>query len=271
MKTYITFILLAYSISITSQESLDTIYANDKKSVALFFPTPIRQGITGSRHFVFTYNTETEQYLGLLQAKPGATSNLLVIGDDGSVFSYIISYNIDLQKLNYFIPKTKSIGNEIPKNEENKNDMVKIDSLSKFKVLDLYRYRKEYFEKFSAHLLTQKHPVQKVKHGIAIIFSLKKLVYDRSEVYAVIEINNRSGIDFEIDYINFYSVNTNKRRKSSFQKLQLEPIYTHNIPEVFMNGKTNKFVIVLPKFTLGSSEKLSIQIKEKNGNREIKM
>ena len=32
---------------------LDTIYANDTKNVALFFPEPIRQGITGSDNFVF--------------------------------------------------------------------------------------------------------------------------------------------------------------------------------------------------------------------------
>jgi len=255
----------------TPQQSLDTIYANDQKSVALFFPTPIRQGITGSRNFAFTYNTATEQYLGLLQAKPGAASNLLVIGDDGSVFSYIIAYNRELKKLNYFIPKANSIGNETPKKEEDKNKVVQQDSLLKAQSQNPYQYRKEYFEKFSAYLLTKKHPIQKSRHGKAILFSLKKLVYDRSEVYAVIEINNRSGIDFEIDYINFYSVNTNKRRKSSFQKLQIQPIYTYNFPEIFVNGKTNKFVVVMPKFTLGSSEKLSIQINEKNGNRELKM
>lgn len=269
MKIHITIILLTYSISIQAQQTLDTIYANDKKSVALFFPTPIKQGITGSRHFVFTYNQETEQYLGLLQAKPGATSNLLVIGDDGSVFSYIIAYNKVLQKLNYFIPKTNSIGNEIPKMEA--EIVTKKDFLSKLKEQDPYLYRKEYFEKFSEHLLTEKHLVQKSRHGNAILFSLKKLVYDRSEVYAIIEINNRSGIDFEVDTINFYSVKTNKRRKSSFQKLQIEPIYTYNVPERFVNGKTNKFVIVMPKFTLGSSEKLSVQINEKNGNRELKI
>ncbi|WP_117884225.1 DUF4138 domain-containing protein [Aureibaculum luteum] len=271
MKIYISIILLAYSVTSQTQQSLDTIYANDKKSVALFFPTPIRQGITGSQHFVFTYNTETEQYLGLLQAKSGATSNLLVIGDDGSVFSYIIAYNKELQQLNYFIPKTNSIGNEIPKKVEDINKIVKQDSLLKIELLNPYQYRKEYFEKFSEHLLTKRHPVQKVKHGNAILFSLKKLIYDRSEVYAVIEINNRSGIDFEVDYINFYSVNANKRMKSSFQQLKIQPIYIYNFPNRFVNGKTTMFVVVMPKFTLGSSEKLSVQIKEKNGNREMKL
>lgn len=269
MKTYISILLITYSIAMIPQQSLDTIYANDKKSVALFFPTPIRQGITGSRHFVFTYNTETEQYLGLLQAKPGATSNLLVIGNDGSVFSYIIAYNKSLKKLNYFIPKTNSIGNEKPIKEMDSLQTLQQDSLSKNQ--DPYQYRRDYFEKFSTHLLTKQHRIQKLKEKNGIRFSLKKLVYDRSEVYAVIELNNKSGIDFEVETINFYSVNTNKRRKSSYQRLAIQPIYEYNLPEVFPNGQSIHFVVVMPKFTLGDSERLSIQLKEKNGNREMSL
>ncbi len=57
-----------YSRSATTTV-LDTIYANDTKNVALFFPEPIRQGITGSDNFVFTYNREKEQYFGLTSGK----------------------------------------------------------------------------------------------------------------------------------------------------------------------------------------------------------
>ena len=93
---------------------LDTIYANDTKNVALFFPEPIRQGITGSDNFVFTYNREKEQYFGLHQATPGKESNLLVVNRNGSIFSYIVRYKKQLSKLNYFIPLSNSIGNEKP-------------------------------------------------------------------------------------------------------------------------------------------------------------
>ena len=93
---------------------LDTIYANDTKNVALFFPDPIKQGITGSVNFVFTYNREKEQHFGLLQASPGEESNLLIINRNGAVFSYIVRYKKQLSKLNYFIPGTQSIGNEKP-------------------------------------------------------------------------------------------------------------------------------------------------------------
>lgn len=44
------------------------MYANNQKNVALFFPNPIRQGITGASHFVFTFNWEKEHCFGLFQA-----------------------------------------------------------------------------------------------------------------------------------------------------------------------------------------------------------
>ena len=116
MKTIITFIMLDCSISIYSlQSSVDTIFTNDKKNVALFFPNPILQGITGTENFVFTYNREKEQYFVLLQAKPGEESNLLFITNDVQVYSYILKYSPHLSKLNYFIHEEESIGNEKPK------------------------------------------------------------------------------------------------------------------------------------------------------------
>src|SRR5699024_1949980 len=123
MKTYISLFLYLLALSNQSGKAqerkiLDTIFANDQKNVALFFPAPIRQGITGSENFVFTYNRESEQYFGLIQAKPGKESNLLVVSTTGSVFSYIVKYKEHLNQLNYFISKSDSIGSEKPVNIE---------------------------------------------------------------------------------------------------------------------------------------------------------
>ena len=120
MKTYMIILLTINSNFLLAQQSLDTIYANDKKNVALFFPNPIRQGITGTSHFVFTYNREKEQYFGLLQSKPGTESNLLTITSDGKVYSYILKYSDKLPELNYFINENESIGSELPKKIKDK-------------------------------------------------------------------------------------------------------------------------------------------------------
>ncbi|MDN3594406.1 hypothetical protein [Zunongwangia endophytica] len=68
----------------------------------MFFPKPIRQGISEAENFAFTFNCDQQQNLGLLQARRGNLTNLLVICSDGSVYNYILKYKKDLSKLTYF-------------------------------------------------------------------------------------------------------------------------------------------------------------------------
>ena len=97
------FLLLFSSFTTFASADPDTLYVNNYKAVALFFPSPIKQAITGNNHFTFTYNREAPQYLGLLQGIDGKDGNLLVITVDGNVFSYIVKYSDDLKQLTYFI------------------------------------------------------------------------------------------------------------------------------------------------------------------------
>src|SRR5690606_19915714 len=120
-----------------AQKPLDTIYANDKNIVALFFPEPVVQGITGASHFVFSYNREKQQYFGLLQAQRGEESNLLVVTDGGAVYSYILKYADTLSKLNYFISPEERIGEEVP---------ISVDSMPKHKQLDSIERSLNYFK-----------------------------------------------------------------------------------------------------------------------------
>ncbi|MFK5981874.1 MAG: DUF4138 domain-containing protein [Flavobacteriaceae bacterium] len=260
MKTYILIFALICSNSIFAQQKLDTIYANDKKNVALFFPNPIRQGITGADHFVFTYNREKEQYFGLLQATPGTESNLLTITKAGQVYSYILKYADKLPKLNYFISKNESIGNERPKETKQKPII---------KPVDVYKSRITYFQKFSEYLLNSKPERVATKRKKRIRLRLQKTTYNTSEVYLVIEVQNASGIDFEIDFLNIYRTNGNKKRKASYQKLQQEVIYKHKIPSIIKDKQSKRFVYVLPKFVLGDNEKLQIELQELKGSRNL--
>lgn len=95
------------------------------------------------------------------------------------------------------------------------------------------------------------------------------MVYDASEMYLVIEIRNKSGIDFEIDYLNVYRANGNNKRKASYQRLQQEVIYKYKMPRAITNGQSQRFVFVLPKLVLGDNEKLMLELKELKGGRKI--
>ena len=239
---------------------LDTLYANEKKNVALFFPNPIRQGITGATNFMFTYNREKEQYFGLLQAQPGEESNLLVVSDNGSVYSYILKYSKELPKLNYFIPVTESIGTEMPVIEKPKPSKKELDSVAR---------RLEYFKRFGDYLWKSKPKNLKTKRKRGVKLKLQKMIYHGSETYLVMEMSNVSGITFEMDFLNVYRVSGNKRRKASYQKLEMKPIYKHKLPEKVWNGQSFRFVYVLSKFVLGDKEKLMLELQELKGSRKV--
>ena len=115
MKKYIFLFGLLIMINAANSQNgkvMDTIYANEQMTVSLFFPDPIRQGVTGSSNYAFSFNRERAQYFGLLQATPGEESNLLVVTQDGGVYSYLLRYSQKLEKLNYFIDISDSIGHE---------------------------------------------------------------------------------------------------------------------------------------------------------------
>ena len=260
MKTLFPIIVVLFSLSLNAQQPLDTIYANNSKNVALFFPKPIRQGITGADNFVFTYNREKEQYFGLLQAQPGNESNLLIITNGGQVYSYILKYADKLSKLNYFIPNEESIGNEksIQPRIEFEKDSSKINKKNNLG-----------YEKFCNYLLNsrlERHATSR-KNGIKL--QLQKVTYQGFEVYLVLEIQNKSHIDFEIDYLSNSVINGNKKRKSSSQTNPIDPLFKYKIPSVIKKGLQYRFVVVLPKFVLGENERLVIELKELNGNRNV--
>lgn len=267
MKKYIIIsALIIVSASAKAQQQpipLDTIYANDTKNVALFFPEPIRQGITGSDNFVFTYNREKEQYFGLLQAKPGKESNLLVVNRNGSIFSYIVRYKKQLSKLNYFIPLSNSIGNEKP--------IIK-DSVLVKSSKELVDNSTYYYQKFCSYLLNRKQRIGRIKkRNEGIILNVENIVFDKDELYFVIEIENNSTLDYDLNFLNLSIETRQKGKRKSLQRLYQEPIYKHNLPSKIKENETARFVYVLSKFSLSDDRRAILELNEKDGERNIEM
>ncbi len=245
----------------TTNQLLDTIYANDTKNVALFFPEPIRQGVTGADNFIFTYNREKEQYFGLLQAKPGKESNLLVVNRNGSVFSYIIRYKAQLSKLNYFIPVSSSIGNEktkidlpiLPEEEQQLNNA-------------------NYYLRACRYLLNNKQPIRTLqKRNYGVVLSVKNIVFDKEELYFVIQIDNKSALDYDLNFLNLSTETRQKGKRKSLQRVYHSLLYKHNMPSKIRENETARFVYVLPKFSLSNDHRVILQLNEDNGERNIEL
>lgn len=265
MRTFIYIGILFFSAFAKAQQpiNIDTLYANEHKNVALFFPEPIRQGITGAENFVFTYNREKEQYFGLLQATPGKESNLLVVNRDGSIFSYIVRYKKELSTLNYFVPKTKSIGNEKPKT---------IDSLKVSEAQIQPDNRSYYYENFCSYLLDRKQRIGRIKtRNEGIVLSVEDIVFDKEELYFTIKIENRSTLDYDLNFLRLSIQTRQKGKRKSLQTLYQTPVYSHNVPAKVVENETVRLVYVLPKFSLSDDRRAVLELNEKDGERNLKL
>jgi len=263
MKKYIAIsVLIVVSALSNAQKSrkLDTIYANDQKNTALFFPKPITQGITGSTQFVFTYNREKQQNFGLLQATSGEESNLLVICGN-SIYSYIVKYKKQLSRLNYFITESESIGNlksTAPISTEQPESRKDVTN------------KEKHYKKYAAFLLSKKQRKSWLKEkNQGVVLSIENIVFNASELYFVIQVSNESSLDFDLNFLNL-SIQTRQRgKRTSVQTLLEQPIIQYNVPAKVKADDTKRFVYVFSKFSISKDQKAILELNEKNGARNV--
>lgn len=241
---------------------LDTLYANETKNVALFFPSPIRQGIVGSDIFVFSFNRDIPQYFGLLQAQPGKESNLLVITTDGSIYSYIIKYKAQLTRVNYFVEPQHRIGQEV----QNRTASAPI-TLKPTAAIPL-----SHMKAVSAQLLKRKQGLGHLtKHNYNIKLTTKNIVFDKGHLYFIFEIENKSGLDYDVDFLEIAVQSRAKGKRKSSQRIVKKPLYKHLVPSKVKRGERVQFVYVLPKFSLSNNNRVIVQLQEAQGERDLEL
>lgn len=262
MKTPTLFLTLFLTLPAFSQVT-DTIFANEKYNTALFFPGKIRQAVVGAENFVFSYNEAQPQHFGLLKASRGTSSNLLVLTEDGAIYSYVLSYRDSLKQYARFIEPAESIGNENPGQET--DTPISLDATQPKQ--DAIEKRETYFKRIASHYLrTSKGKIKSVARA-DLRLTTKKINYYGNEVFLVMEIENNSEIPFEPDFFMVYTEKGNKRRNSSFQKILKQEVFRWHVPKELQPGEHKRFVLVFSKFTLEKKEKIAVEIREKNGNR----
>ena len=272
MKKFLYLLIFGSCSSIIAQE-VSTIYTNEREVVALFFPEPIQQALVGSERFTFSFNRASPQHIGVLQGLPGAKSNLLVLTRGGAVYSYKLAFKEVLERYTYFIPNLEAIGTERPISSIPVDSQVKEELTRNTQVTSTseYDYRTAYFERFGLYYLEHTKSTKESKRKKGVSLRMWDMVYDRDEVYVILSIKNKSGIDFELDYTKIFMEHGSQHRKASYQKRELELIYSIAYPKMVKHDEEVKFVLVFPKFTFGDEETLLLEIQEFNGNRQLNL
>lgn len=247
-------ILLFYLRPIAGQQIPDTLFANQRQVLSLFFESPIEKAVTGASNYAFTFNRESAETLGLLQATEGPESNLLVVTQDGGIYSFVVAFRDSLKSFTRFIPETTRL------HPEPTEMPVKADSTIR---------NPEALLNICRQMLQQKLPYTQIQKQRGIHLKMTDSFYHNSAVYIVYELENNSGIDYQIEELTLLKVLGNPARKSSYQQRPIRPIWAYQRPEIVPQGTTERFVLVYPKFTLGQHESLKVILREKMGSRNF--
>ncbi|MHA7941711.1 DUF4138 domain-containing protein [Formosa sp. 3Alg 14/1] len=242
---------------------IDTLYANNHQAMALFFPDPIRQAITGSDNFVFSYNREQKQHFGLLQGKQSQDSNLLIISDSGLVYSYIIAHKPQLKEFNRFVGTSEAIGYERPRPISPKLNTTTEKNATK---------TANYTAQFCNYLITKSknNSIRKTKkHDITL--ELKNIVYNQNKLYAILKIINNSSLDYDINYLNTTVVTRKKGKNKSMQSLFVAPNFVFNMPTRVLKKRSQTVVYVLPKFSISNDRVVHFTLNESAGERDLRL
>ena len=209
------------------------------KTTSLVFPFAIRHVDRGTQAVLVQPVKEVPTILLVkAAAKDFAETNLSVITDDGSVYSFVVCYDKKPAVWVYHLPINKNAtlatyANAILDNPKTMNGIKdrKWDMLSKIK-------------------------------GIYI---------KRDVIYYQLSLENRSPIDYNIDLLRFYIRDKKKSKRTAIQENELKPLYVAgNITKVKANS-ISVVVVALDKFTIPDAKYLAVQVMEKNGGRNLFM
>lgn len=239
------------------------IYCNDFQNTVVISPEPIVQAVTGSDHFVFTYDKTKPDVLGLLQGSPGHQSNLVLRTLDGEIYTYTLQYSDSLSDYSFQIKRADRI---------RLSDSIVTDSKPLPKKIIEVRDRKEtYYQKLSAYFASKTKKRLAVKRQAGMRIEVLGMQYHRDEVFITYRIKNRSRISFEIGDLALFRVQGKKARRSSFQKIRLEPAYKEEVPKAVAVGEERKFTVVYAKFSLGEHQRIHLELTEGHGARFLEL
>lgn len=302
-KTFLFFLLILITITLHAQskksESKDiVIYTQPEKNISLFFDSPIIQGTVGNQDFRFGYNKETPTKIGIVKGSTGAReSNLLVITADKNIYSFILRESSNKVTLNYFINSKSAIGNvdgdvqvgnvpndindyvfknDVPETELQEmlynNDTLVVDykEVTPEKSELYLNDRLEFMEKMSrAQMQSESFYKRYFAEDNGVFLKLNRIHYNKNELYLVLTIDNTSGVDYEVDYINFFVAFKKALKRRAGQKDYKQPIYAYQYAKRVEGVSSETMAFVFNKFSIDIKKDFYIELKEKRGERNV--
>lgn len=209
------------------------------KTTSLVFPFPVVHVDRGTKDVLVQQVREKDNIL-LVKAAVAEfqETNLSVVTDDGSIYSFAVDYDARPSKLVWRISE---------QNEVSPNSYCKT-------ILD------------NPRLVHGIHD-----HSWDMIAQVTGIYIKGTTIYFQLCLDNESSIDYGIDLLKFYIRDKKKGKRTAVQENELKPVCTAENTKVVKARTKDVIVVALDKFTIPDRKYLAIQIMEKNGGRNLNL
>ncbi len=231
------------------------------KTVHIIFPAAIRYVDLGSADLLAAKADGTENVLRVKAAQKGfpGESNLSVITDDGSYYSFNVKYADEPVKLS--VEMSDFIQGSRAGISRGNNMDVYLEDLGGESPVLVNRIMQAIY----------KNNRREVKHigckQFGMQYNLKGIYSHNNLMYFHTELKNSSNVPFNVDYISFKIVDRKVAKRTAIQQQSIIPLRVYNQLMVIGGKKTERTVFTLPRFTLPEGKQLLIELNEKDGGR----
>jgi len=231
------------------------------KTVHIIFPAAIRYVDLGSADLLAAKADGTENVLRVKAARRNFSreSNLSVITDDGSYYSFNVKYADEPVKLS--VEMADFIRNNKTADHPDNTTSVLLTDLGNESPLLVNLIMQSIY----------KNDRREIKHigckRFGIQYTLKGIYSHNNLLYFHMQLKNSSNVPFNVDYISFKIVDKKVAKRTAIQEQSIAPLRAYNQMMVINGRKTERTVFTLPQFTVAEGKKLFVELNEKNGGR----
>jgi conjugative transposon TraN protein len=235
------------------------------KTVHIIFPASIRYVDLGSADLLAAKADGVENVLRVKAATQGFRneSNLSVITEDGSYYTFNVKYADEPIKLSVEMADFLHTGNEINK-PENKSPVYLSDLGNE----------SPYLVRLIMETI-HKNNRTKIKHigskNFGVQYLLKGIYSHNELLFFHFQLKNTSAVSFNIDYLTFKIVDKKVAKRTAIQEQVIVPLRSYNQITGVVGGKEERTVFALPKFTIPNDKQLVIELMEKDGGRNQRL
>lgn len=232
-----------------------------EKTVHIIFPAPIRYVDLGSNNIIAGKAGSSENILRVKATvrQFESETNMAVITEEGSYYTFNIKYADEPEKLN--IEMKDFMHDGIATNRPNNSMEIYLKELGSESPRLVYLINRAIYnsdKRLIKHIGSKRFGVQ---------YFLKGIYSHNNQLYLHTSLKNASNVAFDIDFVRMKIVDRKVAKQTAIQETVIYPLRAYNFISSVGGNSTERTVFTIDKVTIPNDKQLVIELFEKNGGR----